>query len=313
MTILVEKSGLYASIRDSGRFGYRNLGVNPGGASDIAALRTVNLLLGNDEYEAAIETYFPAPVFLFETETSFAIGGGNFEPELDGMNIIMNSVIRAKAGSRLRFRRKVRGNISVISIKDGLYVPTILRSKSLNSAAGFGGFEGRTLQTGDRIRISGGIVSSAQIVGTIPTYVQNPVLRVLPGPDFKSITALGLLRFLEGGFEITRQSNRMGYRLFGKAITLLDDSERISSAVTYGTIQCLPDGGLTVLMADHQTTGGYPNLATVITADLPVLAQTSVGQTLRFEVADEFEAISALQMQERDFAFLKAGLKLNRK
>ncbi|HKX82590.1 MAG TPA: hypothetical protein VJL58_00090, partial [Pyrinomonadaceae bacterium] len=154
MTLNIRKPGLLTTVQDLGRFGFRRLGINPNGVMDITAARTINILLGNDENAPVLEMHFPASEFEFEEECFFAIGGADFDAELDDSPIANWSVHSASQGAVLRFTKPVLGNRAYISVRDGFDVEDWLGSSSTNLTAGFGGFGGRQLKKGDRIPVS---------------------------------------------------------------------------------------------------------------------------------------------------------------
>jgi antagonist of KipI len=143
----------------------------------------------------------------------------------------------------------------------------------------------------------------------MPSYSRYPTIRVICGNEFGLLTATAEISFLRDSFELTNDCDRMGYRLAGTPLHLLDDLQMVSSAVTFGTIQMLPDGQLIILMADHQTSGGYPRLGNVASVDLPLLAQCGPGDTLRFSLISIEEAEGLALQFEKELKFLRVGCK----
>ncbi|HMS42433.1 MAG TPA: biotin-dependent carboxyltransferase family protein [Pyrinomonadaceae bacterium] len=313
MSILINKSGILTTIQDLGRNGFRKYGINPNGAMDRAAVCLINILLGNDEAEAVLEIHFPAPEIVFETVANFALGGGNFAADLDGVAIDNWRTNFADSGSVLTFRNKISGNRAYLSIKGGFNLPEIFGSLSTNLTAGFGGIEGRKLQNGDRIELKSKVQSpkpKVQIANSLlPFYSRFPTVRVVVGAEFDDLTALSEQNFLKTDFVITQNSDRMGFRLIGEPLHLLDSKEFVSSAVNFGTIQLLPDGQMIILMADHQTSGGYPRIASVIPNDLPLVAQLSANDKIAFHLVSIDEAEDLAFEFERDLRFFNVGVK----
>lgn len=314
MTLIVRKPGILTTVQDRGRFGSQSLGVNPNGVMDTAAARLINIILGNDEGEAVLELHFPAGEFEFEEDAVFALGGADFGAELDDGPVRMWSAVSAARSSVLRFTERRRGNRVYISLKGGFRIDEWLGSHSTNLAANVGGFLGRKLQAGDRVEFAAASadrsVHTPLIVGPsiIPRYSRFPSVRVIAGAEFDLLTAISERAFLNEGFTLTNDSNRMGFRLKGEPLYLLHKNELVSAAVTFGTIQLLPDGQMVVLMADHQTSGGYPRIANVASADLPILAQLGPGDVAGFHLISVEEAERLAMRFEREIAFLKVGI-----
>lgn len=299
-------------MRDRGRVGYRALGINPGGVMDTAAARIANILVGNDEKSAVLEIYFPAAQIEFGNDTAVALCGGDFGAELDGKSLPNWSTANVTAGSVLSFSRKLRGNVAYLAINGGLLVDEWLGSSSTNQVAGVGGFQGRKLAAGDRVECAKGIAIAniASGVSVRPLYSRFPTVRIVPGSEFEFLTAPSERTFLGEGFTFTKDCDRMGYRLSGAPIHLLHERQMVSSAVTFGTIQLLPDGQLIILMADHQTSGGYPRIGNVISADLPILAQCGPGDGVSFAMVSIKEAERVALKFESELNFLRVGCRL---
>lgn len=313
MSFVIKKPGMLTTIQDLGRIGARRFGINPSGVMDTVAARILNAMLGNEESAAVLEMHFPAPEIAFDADTPFAIGGGDFGAEIDGMPIQNWSVSIGRANSVLKFTKKQSGNCAYISIQGGLLADNWLGSASTNLMARVGGFAGRKLEAGDRIECTTSSLEFRPIrVGNslLPRYSRFPIVRILAGNEFEFLTATSERLFLNEGFTLTKDCNRMGFRLTGKPLNLLDGREMVSSAVGFGTIQLLPHGQLIVLMADHQTSGGYPRIGNVISVDLPVLAQCGPGDGISFQIVSIEEAERLTMQFETELNFLRSGCKL---
>ena len=313
MSIVVIKEGMLSTIQDLGRIGYRQFGINPGGVMDRTSTRAVNYLLGNEPNAAVIELHFPAGSFEFQENCNFAISGADFAGRLDGVAIQNLTVTKASPGSLLIFERRVAGNRAYLAVEGGFASERWLGSASTNIRAALGGHHGRRLRTGDRIEFVSCDDRSSTIGAAIGpslryAYASRAILRVVAGPEFDVLTALSEQKLFESTFEITRQSDRMGFRLLGEPLFRIDESEMLSSGVAFGTIQLLPDGQMIVLMADHQTTGGYPRIMTVASIDLPHLAQMGAGHDVSFKLITLDEAEHEYCQLERSFAFLRYGV-----
>ena len=311
MSILIQKPGIFTTVQNLGRYGYRRFGINPGGVMDRDAVRLVNNLLAKEEDATVLEMHFPAPQMLFEREATIVIGGAEFEPRIDDRPIPCWAIVNVRQGSTLTFLGKKLGNRAYLAIRPGLDVGAWLGSRSTNLSAKIGGFSGRRLEAGDRIEFDGDMPipsKSAQIsLWFIPKYSSSPTLRVLPGAEFEKLTEAGRQAFLNGDFKISNKSDRMGFRLKGDPVDLLDPDEMVSSPVSFGTIQLLPDRQMIILMADHQSTGGYPRLANVITRDLPLLAQLGPGDKVSFQLVTQCEAEKLEVEFARHLSFLRVG------
>lgn len=315
MSFVIRKPGILSTVQDLGRAGSRRFGVNPGGAMDRTAVRIINTLLGNDDSAATLEMHFPAAEIEFEHDIEFAIGGADFAAELDHRTLDNWSTVLAHAGSVLRFRGKPSGARAYLGIRGGIAADQWLGSRSTNLSVRLGGHQGRPLQKGDRIDCapSGDTFVHLRAAGSIiPRYSRYPTVRLIPGPEFDLLTATSERELVNGAFTLTSDCDRMGFRLVGKPLHLLHRREMVSAGVTFGTIQLLPDGQLIVLMADHQTSGGYPRVGNVVSVDLPLLAQCGPGNGVGFAIVPVGEAESLSLQFEQELNFLKAGCRFQR-
>lgn len=308
-------------MQDLGRHGARRYGINPGGAMDKRALRLINILLGNDENEAALEMHFPAPQIRFDEDTVFALGGAQFGAVLNEQEIRNWHPYFAERGSVLKFTTKKLGARCYLTVRRGFAIEKWLGSASTNLKAQVGGFHGRALKKDDQLefRIQNSEDQAHQLPVTnypfaisrslIPFYNSFPTVRVIPGAEYELLSDEARAEFIGQNFSIGLQSDRMGFRLEGKPLKLDTPHEFISSAVGFGTIQLLPDGQLIILMADHQTTGGYARLAHIVSEDLPLVGQLGAKDGLGFHFVDVKEAEDLMINYERDLNFLRLGIK----
>lgn len=305
MSITIVKSGLFTSIQDMGRHGYQHLGINPGGAMDIPALQTANLLVQNNYNEAVIEFYFPAPQIKFNQSAFIALSGANFGAEINGTQIPINHPVYIAAGSTLQFKQKISGQIGYLAVQGGFVLNEWLNSNSTNTKAGAGGFEGRTLKNNDTIAQqqhtynfdnNNQIFILPWMAVTKPFYNNTP-FHIIAGNEFKCLTPDSQQILTQQNFTISPQSDRMGCRLNGPALSLQQPVEMISTAVTRGTIQLLPNGQCMVLLADHQTTGGYPRIGHICSSAFASLAQKSTGEKVSFLLVDGETAEKNLHYQ----------------
>ncbi len=310
----MQKSGLLTTIQDLGRQGFRRFGINPNGAMDKQAVRLINILLGNVETEAVLEMHFPAPVLEFEEDAIITLGGADFGAQLNNNEIENWRLFFIEKGSVLEFKKRIFGNRAYLAIKGGFKIENWLNSASTNLLANIGGFAGRALEKNDRLFFNQRTKNKRRKTNykishnLIPNYQKSPAqMRVIAGAEFELLTAVHEQTFLRQNFTIRRESDRMGFRLTGEPHFLIENRELISSAIDFGTIQLLPDGQIIILMADHQTSGGYPRIAHVISADLPILAQLNPNDKVGFELIALSEAEGLLLEFERDLNWLKIG------
>lgn len=305
------KSGILSTFQDIGRNGYRYLGINPNGAIDKMAVRLLNILLQNDESEAALEVHFPSPEILIENDCIIAIGGADFSPYLIDENHQVEQLNNwqctwVKAGSTLKFKRRIWGQRAYIAIKGGFSVKEWLGSKSTNGLLDF-----NTIKPNHQVDSEA--YSKPDFLPYLgfsirPSYSTSPIIRLIKGNEYELLALESKKTLEEEIFTISQNSNRMGFRFIGQALSLESKIELISSAVDFGTIQLLPDGQLIILMADHQTTGGYPRMGNVVSVDLPVLAQCGAKDVIRFQFISLAGAEELLILKEREIRKLKATI-----
>jgi antagonist of KipI len=299
-TVTVLRPGLFTTIQDRGRWGHQASGVPVSGALDLVSHRIANAVVGNEPDAATIEATLAGPELRIDADATLAVSGADLGATLDGAAIPLNRAARCRSGAVLRFGERRSGARAYVAFAGGILVPPVLDSRSTHVISGMGGVDGRALLAGDQIAIGTAAQGrSARRVG--PAYQSRhggARLRVLRGPqdDFFSEAAFDTLQCSR--FVISPHSNRMGYRLDGARIPRTVDREMISDATFTGAIQVPASGNPILLMADRQTTGGYPQIATVITADLPVAAQLAPGDWLEFELCSRREALSALVAHE---------------
>ncbi len=313
MSIKILKPGICSTIQDLGRTGYRSLGIGPGGVMDFFAATTANYLAGNDEHQPVIEMHFPTATICFTTHALISITGANFEAHINEVPVEMYQPLFVKKNAVLSFKKNISGARVYLAIHKGMEAEKWLGSYSTHLKIAAGGFKGRLLQKDDIISINtitdkwnkNKIKLSPAVLETL--YKKKAAVRCIAGPQWLLLDADSEKKMLQSAFTISNQSDRMGYRLTGENCYLKNPIELISSPVTAGTVQLLPGGQLIILMADHQTTGGYPNIATVIAADLPRLAQLPVNSQLHFQLVSLQHAEEMLLSIHQLLAELKTG------
>jgi biotin-dependent carboxylase-like uncharacterized protein len=308
--LCVIKPGMLTTIQDTGRWGFQSRGVPVAGPMDPVSHRVANALVGNDRDAAALEITLLGPELEFDDERLVAVAGAEFELSLDGRVVPSNAPFIVSAGSRLRFGARGRGARAYLAVSGGIAVPPVLGSRSTHLVSAMGGIAGRGLRAGDRLplghttRQQGRALAPQSAVLPLPD--RHVRIRVLPGPqvEYFSVDALDVLQ--SAPYVIGQQSDRMGFRLEGPRLTNARGTDIISDATALGVLQ-VPASGLPILlMADRQTTGGYPKIATVISADIAVAGQLGPADTMSFIVCSPREAMAALIAQERALMAVEA-------
>lgn len=307
----VIRPGLLTTIQDEGRWGYQSSGVSVAGPMDPCAHRIVNALVGNARSAASLEITLLGPELEFEDERVVAVGGADFDVTLNNHPMPRNTAWVAPAGALLRFGARHRGARAYLGIEGGLAVPPIFGSRATHLAGAMGGIHGRVLEAGDRLplgerRRAGGLTRRGAPVA-VEGSEQPTRLRILPGPNRESFTAHALEALQSGPYVVEPASDRMGFRLQGPPLAHSGGADIISDATALGALQVPASGQPILLMADRPTTGGYPKIATVITADISAAGQLAPGDALVFVMCGRSEALAALIAQERSLMALEAG------
>lgn len=311
----VIKPGLLTTVQDLGRFGLQHLGVVPCGAMDPVALELANALVGNPRDAAALEITVLGPELAFEADALVALCGAEMAAKVEGKPLPGNRPVLVRKGSVLGVGRAVRGSRAYLAIAGGIEPRAILGSRSTCLPAGFGGFEGRALRAGDALplaadaaavalkrylRISASRKAGPAGMSTVrwtapaPTLPESDsiVVHAMEGRHHAQFDAAARRAFYEVTWKVSPDSNRMGFRLAGPALARSEAVEILSEPTCLGTVQ-VPANGLPIaLMADHQTTGGYPKIAEIAGADVPRLAQLAPGGSVRFGRCTLEEAVT---------------------
>lgn len=313
MGIKVIKAGMLTTVQDLGRTGYRKDGLTVSGAMDEDALRLGNLLLGNAAGEAGLECTLTGPEILFESDALIAITGADLSAKIDGLPAELWRPLLLTKGSVLTFGQAIAGCRTYLSVQGGFDLSPVLGSLSTYLPAGFGGFEGRALKKGDRIAFKLEVphlpvAMNWTLSKDLYTPTDKNIIRVMKGPEFELFGEKSLADLFISPFSISKAADRMGYRLEGPVLQLKTAKEMLSSAVTFGTVQVTSEGSPIVLMADHQTTGGYPRILQVLRTDLGKLAQLHSGAQIQFELLSLKQAQTLLIAREQEINQLKQSL-----
>jgi biotin-dependent carboxylase-like uncharacterized protein len=329
MSLSVLKPGLLSSFQDLGRLGYQHQGIPVAGAMDARAHRLASLLAGNDPARSAsLEITLQGPTLRFDAAACFALSGAPLGAALNGKPIPVNRPLLARPGDVLSFGPAaastgpggVPGLRAYLAVHGGFALRRVMDSESTYLRSGFGGYQGRALAKGDTVALHARLDPDAldaledalwetrlYLPGTLALQARATV-RATPGRQWDAFTAEARDAFVTAAFIVTPQSERMGYRLRGPSLSMETPRQMLSEATCFGTVQVPADGAPIVLMADRQTTGGYPKIAQVASVDLPVLAQTAPGSTIRFEMISLEHAQRLDGERETAFARLAAAL-----
>jgi antagonist of KipI len=301
--IHVIKAGMLTTIQDLGRWGFQAQGVPVGGPMDPWSYRVANALVGNARDAAALEITLLGPELEFEDERLAAVSGAEFDIVVDDRTAPWNSPFVIPAGSRVRFRGRRRGARAYLAVAGGIAVPPVLGSRATHVVSALGGLHGRPIKAGDRLPLSDELPSRGPAPGVEEPVVELPsraaTVRVLPGPQVEYFAGTALDALQSAPYVIAQNSDRMGFRLSGPVLAHAHGADIISDATPLGVLQVPASGQPILLMADRATTGGYPKIATVITADMAIAGQLGPGDSMSFAVCSPREAMAALIAQER--------------
>jgi antagonist of KipI len=329
MSIRIVKSGMLCTVQDPGRYGYQDLGVPVGGAMDDWSARMANLLVGNRMQDAVLEVTLHGLALLFETEHLVAVTGGGSVVKVNDEPVPLGKSILVKPWSAMRFHPSREGMRSYLAVDGGINVPAVMGSRSTYMPAKLGGFSGRALEEGDlltvckdRSELSRAMACRLQgLCGEFHATrwslstaygpdLSRRTVRFLPGPEWSWLSEAQQKQFCTQPFVVTSHSDRMGYRLRGQPLLPDQQREMVSAAVTRGSVQLTHEGQPVLLMADAQTTGGYPRIAQVAAVDLPICAQYRPGDRIFFQPVSFQEARQAFMDREQELELITHNLPL---
>jgi antagonist of KipI len=300
--IQVQTPGLLTTVQDLGRDGFGPIGVSPSGAADPISLRLGNRLVANVESAAGLEMMLLGGTFFFPEGAILALTGSDFGATLDDAALDTGTSVEIRPGQTVRLGPTRTGARCYLSVQGGIAVASFLRSASTHVLSGLGGFEGRPLRKGDVLHI--GPATKPFRKRTIAPQASErlsprKVLRVTPGPQVDWFSESSLRSFYAGTYRVGEQSNRMGLRLEGPPLSQRADRQMITEGVSLGAVQAPPGGSPIILFVEQQTTGGYPKIANVISADLHRVGQLRPRDEIRFEEVTFETAQSLLIEQEK--------------
>lgn len=303
--IEVRAPGLLTTVQDLGREGFGPMGISPSGAADPVALRIGNRLVRNAESKAGLEMTLLGGTFVFPERAEIALTGADFQATLDDATVPMWCSVEVRAGQTLRLGPTRTGARCYLSVRGGIDVKLFLGSASTHLLSGLGGFEGRPLRKGDVLKIgtaSGSFRTFRKrtvMARAVAQLAPRNVLRVTTGPQSDWFSAEAREIFYKNKYRLGEESNRMGLRLEGAAIISAAEGEMISEGVSLGAVQVTAGGLPIILFVEQQTTGGYPKIANVISADMSSLGQLRPRDEVRFELVEMEKARALFAEQEK--------------
>ena len=308
MGFKVENPGILTTVQDGGRFNYEKFGVSPSGPMDFISFTQANILAGNSFNESALELTIAGAVLTFDEECIIAITGADMSPMINNKPCEMYRALKINPGDVLRLNFAKNLCRSYIAFHGGLDVPLIMGSK----AAAIQNHIGKKLQKGDYIKIrkTENQVKNLERRFITPTsyFLPPTCIRVILGPQDDAFTEEGIKNFLSQPYKVSKDFDRMGYRLEGAKISHKNDCNIISDGMVTGAVQIPGSGQPIIMMSERQTIGGYTKIAVVITADLPLIGQSKEGDILRFKAVSVKEAHEALRNTYNEFENLRANL-----
>lgn len=274
--------GLYSSIQDLGRFGFRKYGVPLSGAMDQRAAGMANLLLQNEPNAAVLEITLQGPVLMFQEAAEIVVTGADLSPVLDGEKLFNNHTVPVKEGQVLKFGGRISGFRAYVGIKNGFQSPKILKSRSWCK----GVTPHHRMEKGMEIPFLKGDISASEKFSTVRSdaYLTSEVIEAFPGPEFELLSASEKERLRKGHFSVGKDSDRMGIRFQEKLQNSL--APIITGPVLPGTVQLTPSGVMISLMRDGQTTGGYPRILQITEEGMDILAQKLPGEELYIKLVN---------------------------
>lgn len=282
----VEDPGPFTLIQDLGRSGRRAVGVPVSGAMDRFAIAAANLLVGNPDAAAALECALAGPTLVALANCLVAVAGADFAPLLNGNEVPAWTSLFLAEGDRLSFGGRRSGARAYVAVAGGLAADRWLGSAATYLLVGRGGVHGRPLKAGDQLQLANAaprpsVVGRSLPESARPAYSAEPEVRATAGPHVRRLSTAARRAFFRERWAVSSDSDRMGYRLEGPKLDI-KGAELLSFGLAMGCVQVPASGQPILLMADHQTAGGYPVIAGVARADLPLVAQLLPGDHLRF-------------------------------
>lgn len=299
----INSPGIMTTIQDGGRLGYQGSGFPASGCMDAEAYEAANVLVNNPLNLGVLEMMLMGISGTFSVNTYIAITGADAPISLNGKPVPRYKTLEVRAGDKIEIGMARNGRFVYLAVAGGFDIPKVMGSYSTNLKCKIGGYKGRALAEGDMVGIR-------EYTGFFPnlylkempetTYEEEVLARVIPGPQFDFFTEKGKSTFITEKYIVSDKSDRMGYRLEGGEIEYKDSVDILSDGIVFGSIQVPADGKPMILMADRQTTGGYAKIGTIISADLPKVAQCMPGCKILFSFVSIEEAEKINKQYDKD-------------
>jgi len=306
MSIQIIKQGIMDTLQDKGRYGFQHMGIPPCGYLDNLSAQLANVIVGNPKDAPIFELHFPASSFVFNEAQTICISGANFVPVLNDKSVAMNTAMHVCKNDTLHFMQPLLGKTCYLAIKGNIDSSSWLNSKSDFISQ---------IKTNDQFNIipwdadnkKNSNLSYEKIESSLINNIQKHIfnsneIRFIPGPQWNDLNTESISNILKQPFYTSLNSNRMGYKLKGPSLQLMEEKTYLSSAVTRGTMQLLPNGELIVLMANHQTIGGYANIGQIILVDLPKLVQHKSDTLFHLNLTNVATAHSEYKQMQQWFS-----------
>ena len=307
MSIQIVKQGIMDTLQDKGRYGFQHMGIPPCGYLDYLSVQLANVMVGNPIDAPIFELHFPASSFIFKEDQTICISGANFVPVLNDKSVAMNTAMHVCKNDTLHFMQPLLGKTCYLAIKGNIDSSLWLNSKSDFISQ---------IKTNDQFNIIAWDVdinknsnnpteqqNQKSIIDKVQKHIFNSnEIRFIPGPQWNDLSTESISNILKQPFYTSLNSNRMGYQLKGPSLQLMEEKTYLSSAVTRGTMQLLPNGEVIVLMANHQTIGGYANIGQIILVDLPKLVQHKSDTLFHLNLTNVTTAHSEYKQMQQWFS-----------
>ena len=302
--IRVVDAGPQTTVQDAGRRGQLRYGIPPSGPVDARSFMLANRLVGNADGAAALEFTLIGPRLRAEAPCAIAVTGAEAPVIINDKPAAAWTTLALAAGDVVRIGPARAGVRGYVAFAGGIEVPPVLGSRSTYLRGHLGGLEGRALRRDDVLRLGPAAPARRRALpgGAVPDWRNEPVLRVVLGPQADRFTDRGIAAFLGGAYEVLPQSDRMGARLSGPRIAHGGGHDIISDGIALGAVQVPGDGQPIVMLVDRQSTGGYTKIATVCSFDIPRIGQAKPGQRVRFSAVDVAEAQRLFRAAAADIA-----------
>lgn len=301
MGLEVLRAGLQSTVQDQGRFGYAHLGVSASGAADNFSLTIGNILVGNPKHYAGIEMTIIGDKYHFKSDAFVALTGSEFEAELDNKSIPFWKRLPIKKGQILDIRSTKNGARCYLCVAGGINIEDVMGAKTTHLTSGIGGLHGRILKNLDELEfgpLDDLIKPIKKVNDSITT--DTKIIKVTKGVQWPWFDKNQKNKLFQHQYQVTELSNRMGLRLIGNAIKTKKGNEITTAGISLGSIQIPGDGQPIISFVEHQTTGGYPIIANVVSADIRKVGQLKAGDCFQFELIS-FSSAEKLKVDQEKF------------